>query len=147
MHQDLADSFGRAYALAWSSQDPERVTDHFADHAVLVINNEHPAQGHEAIAAVARAYMTDFPDLLVTCDRMIRVGHNWHWHWTMTGHNTGPNGTGCRIDISGYEALEFDEENRIVRAEGHFDQEAFDRQMDSGEPQTRADGHPSVQIT
>lgn len=123
------EAFGRTYAAAWSSQDPERVADLFASDGHFVINNGPKAVGHDAVAAVAQEFMNAFPDLAVTCDSMVLESDVWRWYWTMKGHYAGPGGTGRPIDISGYEVLEFDAEGRIVRAAGYFDQSEYDRQL------------------
>jgi uncharacterized protein (TIGR02246 family) len=51
-------AFGRRYARAWCSQDPERVAAFFAEDGSLAVNDGKPAVGREAIADVAREYMT-----------------------------------------------------------------------------------------
>ncbi len=119
--------FGDRYAEAWSSGDPASVAAFFTKDGVLVINDGLPAVGHEAIAEVANAFMTDFPDLDVRCDRIIEEEGETKWYWTMRGTNTGPGGTGKSIHLSGYEALEFGDHGLIRIARGHFDQNEWDR--------------------
>ncbi len=123
------DEFARRYADAWSGGKPDAVAALFSEHGSLVINDGEPAVGRAAVARVAADFMTAFPDLEVTCDRMALEDGSWRWYWTMRGTNSGPGGWGRPIDIRGFEALEFDEEGLIRVARGHFDQVDYDRQL------------------
>ena len=101
----------------------------FAKGGSIVINEDLPAVGRNAVREVARGFMTDFPDLCVRCDRMSNEEGELRWHWTMWGTNTGPGGTGRSILISGYEAIVLDAVGLIVTAHGYFDQGEWDRQL------------------
>lgn len=95
------EQFARDYARAWSDGDPEQVAAHFEADASLAVNDADPARGREAIAAVARRFMTDLPDMKVRFDALDRDGARHMFRWTLTGTNTGPGGTGARVKISG----------------------------------------------
>src|SRR6059036_2142681 len=107
---DLTDlkKFGRRYAEAWCSQDPESVAAFFAENGSLSVNDGPPAVGRAAIAKEAQAFMTTFPDMIVTMDNVSRDSDGTKFHWTLTGTNTGPGGTGNRVRISGYELWKID---------------------------------------
>ncbi len=60
--------FAKRYANAWCSQDPESVAAFFVDRGSISINNGPPAVGRAAIAKEAQAFMTTFPDMVVTMD-------------------------------------------------------------------------------
>ena len=62
--------FGRRYAEAWCSQNPESVAAFFAENGLLKVNNDAPAVGREGIARIARGFMRDFPDMIVTFDTL-----------------------------------------------------------------------------
>src|ERR671936_811177 len=102
---DLADltKFAARYADAWCSGDPKKVAAFFAERGSISINNGPPAIGRAAIAREARAFMTTFPDMVVTFDKLEPRGDAIAFHWTLTGTNTRPGGTGNRVRISGYE--------------------------------------------
>ena len=61
--------FATRYANAWSSQQPANVAAFFSTDGTLKVNDDAPAIGREAITAVARGFMTAFPDLIVSMDR------------------------------------------------------------------------------
>ncbi len=109
------DDFASRYAKAWCSQDPESVAAFFAERGSISINNGPPAVGRAAIAKEAQAFMTTFPDMIVTFDKLERSRPDGEpsscdavFHWTLTGTNTGPGGSGKRVRISGYEVWKID---------------------------------------
>src|SRR5437870_8572357 len=113
--------FAKRYANAWCSQDPENVAAFFAKRGSISINNGPPAVGRAAIAKEAQVFMTTFPDMVVTFDKLEPRGDTTAFHWTLTGTNTGPGGTGKRVRISGYERWQFDNAGIIAESKGHFD--------------------------
>ena len=54
--------FAKRYAEAWCSQNPKSVAAFFAERGSISINN--------GPAAIARAFMRDFPDMIVTFDKL-----------------------------------------------------------------------------
>ncbi len=122
-------SFGRRYAEAWCSQDPESVAAFFAENGSLSVNDGPPAVGRAAIAKEAQAFMTTFPDMIVTMDNVSRDSDGTKFHWTLTGTNTGPGGTGNRVRISGYELWKIDNDRLISESKGHFDSAEYERQL------------------
>src|SRR5713226_2163348 len=102
MTNDELAECAKRYAEAWCSQDPEKVAAFFAERGSISINNGPPAVGRAAIAREAEAYMTTFPDMVVTMDQVVQDEEGTKFHWTLVGTNTGPGGTGKRVRISGY---------------------------------------------
>ena len=123
--------FAEAYTAAWCSQDPDRVAACYAENGSLMVNNDAPAVGREAIAEVARGFMTSFPDMQVFLDDLVLQGGGANYHWTLTGTNDGPGGTGRSVKISGHEVWRLDSEGLIANSEGHFDSEEYRRQLGS----------------
>jgi uncharacterized protein (TIGR02246 family) len=123
------DKFAQRYAKAWCSQDPEKVATFFAERGSISINNGPPAVGRAAIARDAQAFMTTFPDMIVTFDRLERRGDRTAFHWTLTGTNTGRGGTGNRVRISGYERWQIGDDGLIAQSQGHFDRAEYERQL------------------
>ena len=151
------DDFASRYAKAWCSQDPESVAAFFAERGSISINNGPPAVGRAAIAREAQAFMTTFPDMVVTFDRLEPLQSATAFHWTLTGTNTGPGATGKRVRISGYELWKIDNgaggsratwtgkpervgeqggesinDGLIAESKGHFDSAEYERQLKHG---------------
>jgi uncharacterized protein (TIGR02246 family) len=121
--------FAERYAQAWCSHDPEKVAAFFAENGSLSVNNGPPAVGRAVIAEVARRFLRDFPEMVVTFDKLEPRGDRTTFHWTLIGTNTGPGGTGNRVRISGYELWKIDNNRLIAESEGHFDATDYDRQL------------------
>jgi predicted ester cyclase len=117
--------FVKRYAEAWCSQDPEKVAAFYARNGTISVNDEPPV----SIAEVARGFMRDFPDMVVTFDKLENVPTGTEFHWTFTGTNTGPGGTGNPVRISGYELWKTDRDGLISESKGHFDAAEYERQL------------------
>ena len=125
-------NFATRYAKAWCSQNPESVAAFFAERGSISINNGPPAVGRAAIAKEAQAFMTAFPDMVVTMDNVVHDEEGTKFHWTLTGTNTGPGGTGTKVRISGYELWKFGNDDLIAESKGHFDSAEYERQLKHG---------------
>ena len=133
MKHDLTD-MGTRYAAAWSSQDPAQLASFYAENGSLIVNGGPPSTGRAAIAAKAQSFMTAFPDMVVRLERMDQHGDHpvFRWHWT--GTNTGPEGTGRFVSITGYEEWTMDPSGRITKSDGHYDEAEYQRQLKAGAP-------------
>ena len=125
---DLAQFAGR-YAQAWCSQNPESVAAFYASNGSLSVNHGSPAVGRAAIAEIARGFMRDFPDMVVTMDDIVSDPRGTKFCWTLIGTNTGPGGTGNPVRISGHELWQLDRDGLIAESKGHFDAADYDRQL------------------
>jgi predicted ester cyclase len=125
-------TFAKRYASAWCSQSPESVAAFFAENGSLRVNDGPPAVGRAAIAEVARGFMRDFPDMVVTMDNATHESDATKFDWTLTGTNTGPSGTGKRFRISGYELWKIDNNGLIAASKGHFDSAEYESQLKLG---------------
>jgi len=121
--------FAEQYAKAWCSQNPENIARFFAENGSLSINNGPPAIGRAAIAREAQAFMTTFPDMVVTFDKLESRGDLTAFHWTLSGTNTGPGGTGNKVRISGYELWRIGNNGLIAESQGLFDAAEYERQL------------------
>jgi hypothetical protein len=126
MNSENLNEFAKRYAKAWCSQNPESVAAFFAENGSLRVNNDVPAVGREAIAVIARAFMRDFPDMIVTFDKLEPCADRAAFHWTLTGTYAG---TGNHVRISGYERWKIDNTGLIAESRGHFDAAEYERQM------------------
>ncbi len=125
-------NFAQNYADAWCSQKPESVAAFFSESGSLSVNDDPPAIGRTEIAKVAEGFMTAFPDMVVTMDKLTNANDGNEFHWTLTGANTGPNGTGKNVRISGVELWQIDKEGLISNSKGSFDSEEYSRQLKYG---------------
>jgi SnoaL-like polyketide cyclase len=129
---DNLTQFAKSYAEAWCSHHPERVAAFFAENGSLRVNDGPPAMGRAAIAEVARGFMRDLPNMIVTFDKLDQREGATAFHWTLDGTNSGPGGTGNRVRISGYELWKIDSNGLIAESTGHFDAAEYERQIKHG---------------
>ena len=73
-------TFAKRYAEAWCSQNPESVAAFYAKNGSLSVNDGPPAVGRAAIAEEARGFMTTFPDMIVTMDKVSRDPDGTKFH-------------------------------------------------------------------
>jgi len=117
--------FAQRYAEAWCSQDPEKVAAFYARNGSISVNGGPPVP----IAEIARGFMRDFPDIVVTFDRLKNTPEGTEFHWTFTGTNTGLGGTGNPVRISGYELWKIDKDGLISESTGYFDAAEYEWQL------------------
>ena len=120
------EAFARGYAQAWSGIRPEFVAAFFAEDGSLRVNDGEAAIGREAIAGVARGFMTDLPDMVVRYDSLINTPAGTEFHWTLIATHAG---TGNPVNVSGYEEWQL-EEGRIKTSQGHFPSDEYQRQVE-----------------
>jgi hypothetical protein len=130
-HLHLSD-FGKRYAKAWCSQNPDSVARFFSEAGSLTVNDGAPAIGQKAIADFAQGFMVDFPDMEVTMDKLVPGSDGTEFHWTLTGTNAGPRGKGKRVRISGYEVWRIGADGLIAESKGHFDSADYEHQLEHG---------------
>ena len=136
-HFDEADypqlhSFAVSYTAAWNSGDPGAVARHYREDGSLAINGGPANVGREALTAVADGFMTAFPDMVLTFDRLTFEDGRIQYHWTFRGTNTGPGGSGHRVDFSGHESWLIADDGLIADSLGTFDTEEYQRQLEFG---------------
>jgi len=124
--------FAARYTAAWCSQDPASVASFFTEDGSLTINDGAPSVGRDAIGEAARGFMTAFPDMVVAMDSLHVDEGVIEYHWTLTGTNTGPEGTGKSVRIGGYEEWTRGADGLIVVSKGHFDEAEYRRQLEQG---------------
>jgi len=121
--------FAERYTAAWCSQRAELVAACYSPAGSLTINAGVPAVGRAAIQASAQEFMTAFPDLRVSMDRVSGQGGGAIYRWTLTGTHAGLTGKGRRVKISGHEEWTFGSDGLIAASLGHFDRADYDRQL------------------
>jgi hypothetical protein len=132
MSPDELKDFAARYTAAWCSQDAASVAAFYSEYGSLTVNEGVPAIGAEAITDIAQSFMTAFPDLEVRMDHLDVTADHIKYIWTLTGTNDGPDGTGNKVHISGFEEWIIDEDGLIAESRGHFDNEKYQRQLEHG---------------
>lgn len=132
MNSDDLRDFAARYTEAWCSQDPARVASFFSEDGSLKVNDGEPAVGRDAIAEVAKGFMTAFPDLEIRMNDLEVLSQQVNYHWTLIGTNNGPGGTGNAVRITGYEEWKMGVDGKVAASLGHFDDEEYQRQLQYG---------------
>ena len=90
------------------------------------MNDGSPAVGRIAIAGIARGFTRDFPDMIVTFNKIEPRGDRTAFHWTLSGTHAG---TRNHVRISGYEVWTIDNAGLIAESSGHFDAAEYEGQV------------------
>jgi len=114
VENDKLINFGKKYGTEWCSQNPDSIAACFSLSGSLSVNANAPAIGREAIAKVAEGFMSAFPDMIVSMDSLATQPDTNAFYCTLTCTNTGPDGTGSKVTISGVEWWQFDAA-RLIR--------------------------------
>jgi hypothetical protein len=122
---DELEKFARSYADAWCSHHPEAVVAFYAKNAVISVNDGAPTP----IVEVAQSFMRDFPNMIVTFDKLEETSNGVEFHWTLIGTHAGSRN---KVRISGYEVWKIDNEGLIAESKGHFDAADYERQIRQG---------------
>ena len=130
--QSEAEELGRRYTAAWCSHDPNAVASFYAADGQIVINDAQPSNGRAEVAEMARGFFNGFPDLVVRMDLIRTSGSYCVYLWTLEGTNSGPGGTGNRVEISGWEYWRLNDDGLVAESKGHFDAADFERQLAGG---------------
>jgi nuclear transport factor 2 (NTF2) superfamily protein len=129
MQKSLLADFAERYTAAWCSQNAASVAAFYSIDGSLSVNGGVPALGRNAITEFAQSFMTAFPDLRVVLNQVVVSRDRAEYHWTLTGTNTGPQGTGHAVRISGFENWQFGTDGLIAFSQGHFDSNDYDLQL------------------
>jgi predicted ester cyclase len=122
VRSDELNDFAQRYAKAWCSRSPESVAAFFPEEASLTANGGPPTP----VLDVVRRFMRDFPDMVITFDKLESCGDRTAFHWTLTGTFSG---TGHHVQISGYELWKINTFGLIAESSGHFDGAEYERQL------------------
>lgn len=126
------ETFARSYAQVWSGVRPEFVAMFYEENGLLQLNESKAAKGRAQIAEVAKGFMRDLPDMVVRYDSLVTKPTGTEFHWTLTATHSGPGGTGNKVEVSGYELWQMGDNDRILKSQGHFPTEAYNRQLGIG---------------
>ena len=113
--------FAQRYADAWGTHDPAQVASFYTPAGSISINGGPQTPIADAV-----------PDIQVFMDDIVLKGETVEFHWTFTGTNTGPDGTGKAVRISGFEEWTFGEDGLVAESKGRYDQAEYERQLAHG---------------
>lgn len=122
-------NFGKDYTAAWNSKDPAKVASFYALDGTLTVNQGTPAEGREALTNLVNSYMEAFPDMELTMDSLVADGDTYRYHWRFIGTNTGPGGTGNKVDFSGFEQWTLNTERLVQTSIGTYNADDYNRQL------------------
>ncbi len=130
MPKNQLKEFATQYTAAWCSRKALSVASFFEENGSLTINNGEPSIGRDAITEAAQGFMTAFPDISVNMDGLDVEDEHVIYHWTLTGTNSGPDGTGKGVRISGFEKWTLSPDGLIAESSGSFDEVEYERQLE-----------------
>jgi len=123
--------FAKSYAQVWCSQRPDFVASFYAEDGELTVNNGTTAKGTQAITKVVKGFMDAFPDMHVSMDSLTTKEDKTLFYWTLTGTNTGTNGTGNKVHISGFEEWTLNDKGLIQKSIGSFNEKEYQQQLET----------------
>ena len=132
LSQSGAEEIGRKYTEAWCSHDPDAGASFYAPDGKITINAGEPSIGRSQVSEMAKGFYSEFPDLIVRMDSMRTSGTYCVFQWTLEGTNSGPDGTGNRVILSGWEYWRMTDDGLVAESKVHFDAEDFERQVAGG---------------
>jgi nuclear transport factor 2 (NTF2) superfamily protein len=122
--------FGHKYTDAWNSKQPEKMASFYGEDGMLTVNKGKPSVGRKQLAETAQSYMEAFPDMELTMDSLTVEKATYRYYWTFKGTNTGSDGTGNKVDFSGFEEWSMNDEGLVYKSIGTYDAEDYQRQLD-----------------
>jgi nuclear transport factor 2 (NTF2) superfamily protein len=121
--------FGQNYTDAWNSKMPDKMASFYTEDGTLIVNKGTPAVGRKQLAETAQSYMEAFPDMVLTMDSLTMENDNYRYYWTFKGTNTGPNGTGNKVDFSGFEEWTMNDQGLVQKSIGTYNANDYARQL------------------
>jgi len=121
--------FGENYTAAWNSKKPEKMALFYAENGILTVNNGTPAIGQKQLTETSKSYIDAFPDIELTMDSLVVNSVTYGYYWTFTGTNTGPGGTGNKVNFSGFEEWTMNNDGLIQKSIGTYNTDEYTRQL------------------
>jgi len=102
----------------------------YAEDGTLIVNNGTPAIGRKQLAETSQSYMEAFPDMKLTMDSLTVESETYRYYWTFKGTNTGPGGTGNKVNFSGFEEWTMNDKGHVQKSIGTYDSKDYQRQLE-----------------
>lgn len=122
MTQDSLTNFGKRYAEAWSSKNPNDLADFFTSDGILLDGNGKYAKGKDSIALISKMFHDEIPDIIVSLDSMVNGSKGIEFHWSLLGTNTN----GIKVNMKGVEVMEF-RNSLICKSQGSYTDEQYEK--------------------
>ena len=126
--------FAKKYGQAWSSNDPSKVLALHSESSRLSVNDGEPAIGKPEIRKVVEAFIEGFPDLYIQVNDIVIEERGIVFYCNAIATNSGPGGTGNKINIEIHEIWTFDESGKFTEVRAYDDPEDFERQLNQNFP-------------
>ena len=123
---ETAQRLAEDHCAAWTSLSPDKVAERYATSTSFGMNHGEPMTTRAEIAEMARGFMADFPDLVLTCDTVLAADHHMVYAWTFEGHYGA---TGKLVRFSGWEEWDLDDDLNVVKSLGWYDTEDYNHQI------------------
>ncbi|NNK79812.1 MAG: nuclear transport factor 2 family protein [Litoreibacter sp.] len=123
---EQARQIAQEHCAAWTAGDAARVAERYSASTSFGMNGAEPMTTRDEIAAMAAGFMSDFPDLVLTCDRVLVADHHMVYAWTFVGRHKE---TGTPVRFSGWEEWDLDEDLNVVKSLGWYDADDYERQV------------------
>jgi len=122
-------SFGKKYAEAWSSHNPDNVLALHSETSRLSVNDGEPAIGKQAIRKIVQGFIESYPDLHIQVNDVVEKQNKIIFYCNVIATNSGPGGTGNKINMEVQEFWTFDENCKFIEINAYDDQEKFARHL------------------
>ena len=115
-----------AHCAAWSSSSAGKVAQRYSEQTSFTMNRSDPMTSRAEITEMARGFMSEFPDLKLTCDTVLAADHHIVYAWTFEGRHVE---TGNLVRFSGWEEWDLDDNLQVTKSLGWYDVEDYNRQV------------------
>lgn len=124
--RETAVKIARQHCAAWTALDAEAVANRYSKTTSFGMNGGEPMTDRASISDMAAGFMSDFPDLVLTCDYVLVADHHMVYAWTFEGHHKQ---TGNHVRFSGWEEWDLDDDLNVSKSLGWYDVADYERQV------------------
>jgi len=122
MIQDSLTNFGKRYAAAWSSKNPNDLASFYTTDGVLLDGDGTFVTGRDSIAYISKIFHDEIPDIVISLDSMVDTSNGVEFHWLLLGTNT----RGIKVKMTGHEVMQI-ENGLITKSQGSYTNEEYAR--------------------
>lgn len=115
-----------------SSHDLNNVLALHSGASKLSVNDGEPAVGKPAISKVIEDFIEGFPDLYIQMNDIAEEERGIVFYCNVIATNSGPGGTGNKINIEVHEVWKFNEDGKFIKIKAYDDRLEFERQLKYG---------------
>jgi len=123
---ETARKMAQDHCAAWTNRTADAVAGRYAMQTIMIMNGGDPMNSRSEISDMAAGFMADFPDLVLSLDRVLVADHHMIYAWTFEGHHKE---TGNHVRFSGWEEWDLDENLNVIKSLGWYDGVDYERQV------------------